>query len=179
MSEGDLVNDSNLSMNVHTGTHVDAPCHHLPGGAGAEALPLSAMIGEVVVMDVSATPDISPAVLEKEWPLAGARRVLFKTRNSNAWSRGRFDENYSALREDTADWLLARQVCLVGIDALSIQRFSDPPTVHRKLLGAGVVLLEGLDLSSASAGRYELLCLPIKLVGADGAPARAVLRRVD
>jgi arylformamidase len=90
-----------------------------------------------------------------------------------------FVENYAALTESTGEWLLSRGVRLVGIDYLSIQRFSDSAAIHKTLLGAGVVILEGLDLSNVTPGRYELLCLPLKLLKADGAPARAVLREIS
>jgi arylformamidase len=178
IDKGDAVNDSDLFMNVHTGTHIDAPVHHLRYQQGADLAPLDAMIGEAWVVDVSKSRDIDVDVLKTAWPSENAKRVLLKTRNSELWKRGQteFTSDYTALTESAADWILARGVRLIGIDYLSIQRFLDPPTVHRVLLGAGVLVLEGLDLSRVPAGRYELICLPLKLVECDGAPARAVLR---
>jgi arylformamidase len=181
MDRGDAVNDSDLFMNVHTGTHIDAPVHHLNGKGGADSVPLEAMIGEAWVIDVSKFKHIDVEALESAWPEKPTSRVLLKTRNSELWKRGHgeFVTDYAALTESAGEWLLARDVRLVGIDYLSIQRFSDPPTIHRVLLAAGVVVLEGLNLSGVLAGAYELFCLPLKLVDADGAPARAVLRRLS
>lgn len=181
IARGDAVNDSNLFMNVHTGTHIDAPLHHFAGGAASEAVSLAALIGEAWVLDMLEVPEIGPETLARAWPTAPPVRVLLKTKNSRLWAdRGsRFVENYCGLTVAAAEWLLDRRINLVGIDYLSVQRFADPPTVHRLLLSAEVVLLEGLDLSMVAAGRYELLCLPLKLVGAEGAPARAVLRSMS
>ena len=180
IDRGDPVNDSDLFMNVHTGTHIDAPLHHFEEGSAADKVPLDSLLGKAWVADLVSAPDITADVLEKAWPQEGATRILLKTRNSNLWAEQRtdFTPDYSALTKDSAGWLLSRGVRLVGIDYLSVQRFLDPPAVHRLLLGAGVVLLEGLDLSNARAGWYELICLPLKLAGSDGSPARAVLRKV-
>lgn len=177
---GDPVNDSNLAMNVHTGTHVDAPRHHFNDGPGADRLPLDALVGEAWVADVGDATVIGPDELAQAWPRTGTRRLLLKTRNSALWTRtpDQFTPEYAALTPEGARWLVSRAVVLVGIDYLSVQRFDDPPDVHRVLLGAGTVIVEGLDLSAAAPGAYELLCLPVKLAGCDGAPARAVLRSV-
>jgi arylformamidase len=179
IDRGDAVNDTDLFMNVHTGTHIDAPVHHLQHAWGADSAPLDAMIGEAFVIDLSGCQDIDAHALESAWP-SNATRVLLKTRNSKLWERrhAEFTPGYAALTENTGDWLVSRGVRLIGTDYLSIQRFSDSNRVHKVLLGAGVVILEGLDLSAVNAGRYELLCLPLKLMGADGAPARAVLRKI-
>lgn len=178
LEQGDPVNDSNLFMNVHTGTHIDAPLHHFGTGAAADAVSLEALVGEAWVAEVPEADALTAAVLERVWPAGGTARLLLKTSNSRLWTeRAAFTEAYAALTEDAARWLLGRQVRLVGIDYLSVQRFGDTPAVHQVLLGAGVVLVEGLNLSAAAPGRYELLCLPLKLPEADGAPARAVLRR--
>ena len=178
--QGDPCNDSHLFMNVHTGTHIDAPLHFLPDGPAADRVPLEAMIGEAWVVDCGDSPAITVPVLEQAWPDGAVERLLCRTRNSRLWQDGRreFTPDFCALTQETAEWLLAHGVRLVGVDYLSVQRYGDPPTVHQVLLRAGVVLLEGVDLSRVSPGRYELLCLPLKLAEADGAPARAVLRRV-
>jgi arylformamidase len=180
IARGDLVNDSNLFMNVHTGTHLDAPLHHFEEGLAAHEMSLDSLLGEVWVADLSNDVDITVKALERVWPAGEIARILLKTRNSRLWAERHtdFTSDYSALTQESAAWLVDRCVRLVGIDYLSVQRFADPPTVHRVLLRAGVVLLEGLDLSGVAAGRWELLCLPLKLVGADGAPARAILRRL-
>jgi len=181
MARGDAVNDSNLFMNVHTGTHIDAPRHHLQDGASTEAVPLEALVGEAWVVDLTGCAAIDVAWLQRLWPRGPVTRLLCKTSNSRYWENGAaaFVPDYCALTVEAAAWLVQQRVQLVGIDYLSIQRYEDPPTVHRVLLAAGIVLVEGLNLSSVSAGRYELFCLPLKLVGADGAPARAVLRRLS
>ena len=182
MDRGDSVNDSNLFMNVHTGTHIDAPLHHLPDGSGTDGVGLDLMVGEVAVLDLTGAEAIDVSELERVWPDSpGPTRILLKTRNSTYWADGTdgFVRDYVALTPDTSDWLIDRGVVLVGIDYLSVQRFDDPPDIHKTLLGAGVVLLEGLDLGAVAAGRYELLCLPLKLADSDGAPARAILRRLS
>lgn len=179
MEKGDKSNNSNLFMNCHAGTHVDAPFHFVKEGLGADQLPLEAMIGEAFIFDFSTQKEMTVEGFERSWPREGARRILIKTANSRLWRENsdHFVKDYVALTEATTRWLLKRGIELVGIDYLSIQRFGDAPIVHQLLLKAGVVILEGLDLSGASSGFYELLCLPLKLVGADGAPARVVLRK--
>ena len=181
IDRGDSVNDSNLFMNVHTGTHIDAPLHHIRDGKSVDEIQPDTLVGEAWVLDMGEHRRLTTHLLEQCWPSANVRRVLFKTKNSRLWgtSSEEFASDYSALAEDTGEWLVDRNVSLVGIDYLSIQLFGDSPTVHKVLLEAGVVLLEGLNLSNVVAGRYELMCLPLKLRGADGAPARAVLRRIS
>ena len=177
MDRGDHVNDTNLTMNVHTGTHLDAPIHFFRNGQGADHYPLERMIGEAWVVEMRGVRAIDAEALRRQWPAHRVERVMVRTDNSARWAeQPTFTKEFAALTADAAAWLVERGVCLVGIDYLSIQLFGDPPTVHETLLGAGVVILEGLDLSRAPAGRYELLCLPLKLVGSDGTPARAVLR---
>ena len=180
IENGDLVNDSNLFMNVHTGTHIDSPLHHFSNGVGADEITLESMVGEAWVLDFTGIEDISLESLAKNWPSKKATRILLKTRNSEWWEEGRenFVTDYTALMPDTAKWLVDQGVKLIGIDYLSVQRYHDPPTVHRVLLQAGVTLLEGLNLYHVQPGKYELLCLPLKLSSSDGAPARAILRRL-
>ena len=180
MAKGDKSNNSNLFMNCHTGTHVDAPLHFINGGESVDQLPLEAMIGEAFVFDLSEKKEIGVEDFEKAWPKEGTKRVLIKTSNSKLWREqpSTFIENYIALTEAPTRWLLNKGIDLVGIDYLSIQRFGDAPIVHQLLLKADVVILEGLDLSTVSSGKYELICLPLKLIGAEGAPARAVLKKI-
>ncbi len=179
IERGDHVDDSDLFMNVHTGTHIDAPRHFIRGAAGAHEAPLEALIGEAWVIEARTPKDLTAQALRERWPTAVVERVLIKTDNSRLWQRQpqAFTREFAALLPDAAQWLVTQRVRLVGIDYLSIQRFGDPPTVHELLLGAGIVIVEGLDLSAVEPGCYELLCLPLKLVDCDGAPARAVLRR--
>lgn len=178
IERGDPVNDSNIFMNAHTGSHIDAPLHHFADGDAVDAIGFDALLGDAWVLSIPDVAEITPERLSGVWPDGGAKRVLLHTRNSHLWAQGasRFTEDYAALTAAAADWLVAHGVRLIGIDYLSVQRFSDSPAVHQILLGAKVVLLEGLDLSKVAPGKYELLCLPLKLIGVEAAPARVVLR---
>jgi arylformamidase len=174
LERGDGANVSRLDFGTHTGTHVDAPNHFLPGAAGIEALPLEAMIGPAHVVDAtSLTEDIDAAALEGLDIPAGAERLLLKTKNSRLWELDHFTRDFIRLVESGARFCVERGMRLVGIDYLSV----GDPDAHRVLLEAGVVPLEGVDLRAVEPGSYELICLPIKLVGSDGGPARAVLTR--
>jgi len=176
MAMGGSSNVSLLRIGSHTGTHVDAPSHMIPGGAGVETLPLDALIGPALVMafddDVMA---VTEAYLRAQ-PIAGHERVLLRTRNSRFIRERDFRRDYTYLAPDGAEYLVSLGVRLVGVDYLSIEQFhSGHHRTHKTLLSRGVVIVEGLDLSDAPAGTYELYCLPILLTGVDGAPARAVL----
>ncbi len=170
---------SRLSMGTHTGTHVDPPSHVFPEAPGADELPLDLLIGRCYVADLRGVEEVDAAVLEKAGIPAGAARVLLRTDNSD-WIRDAtaFSEDFVALAPEGAEWLLERGVRLVGIDALSIEAFDGDGTVHHRLLGAGVVVVEGLALDEAEPGEYEMLCLPLRISGGNGAPARVVLRAI-
>jgi len=176
---GDEVNASQLTCGVHAGTHVDAPWHFLVDGTTVEQLPLDVLVGEAWVAHLPSVDAVSAEVLAAQGLPRQSRRLLLRTRNSEWWAAGEtaFREEYVALTEDAAEWVVDRRIRLIGVDYLSVQRYRDPPNTHRILLRAGVVIVEGLNLAGVSAGRYELLCLPLRLSGAEGAPARAVLRR--
>ncbi len=179
MAAGDPANVSSLSIDVHTGTHVDAPSHFLPDGATMESLQLDDLIGPVFVVDAGAAISVDAALLDRASVPDGATRLLLRTRNSSERERRStpFREDFVALTSDGARWIVDRGIRLVGIDYLSIQRFTDPAETHEVLLEAGVIILEGLDLVDVDLRqRYELLCLPIALVGVEAAPARALLR---
>jgi arylformamidase len=176
MARGGSSNVSLLSIGSHTGTHVDAPLHMIPEGAGVDAIPLDALIGPALVVafddDVTA---VTEAYLRSK-SLAGYERVLLKTRNSRFIRERDFHRDYTYLAPDGADYLVSLGVRLVGIDYLSIEQFhSGHHRTHTTLLSRGVVIVEGLDLSAPPPGTYDLYCLPIQLGGIDGAPARAVL----
>ena len=175
LEDGDQVNVSELDMGAHSGTHVDAPDHFLNGGAGAEMLPLESLIGPAEVVDATSATVALDLVTLRDLELLppGAERILFKTRNSQLWSRNEFTRDFVRLDGEAAAYLVERGVKLLGIDYLSI----GDAEAHRTLLSAGVVCVEGLDLRGIEPGSYELVCLPLKLVGSDGAPARAVLIR--
>lgn len=178
MAQGDECNVSRLVCSVHTGTHVDAPRHFLPQGATVEALALDVLIGAAVVVEMPDCDAITPADLDSLHLPLGTTRLLFKTRNSQLWRQPEhpFEPNFVALTSDAAAWVVDRGIQLVGVDYLSVQRFYDSePLTHCRLLEAGVVIVEGLNLAAVAPGEYHFICLPLKLVGSDGAPARAVL----
>lgn len=179
LAAGGRSNVSQLVLGTHTGTHIDAPKHFLDDRPGVDQLSLDVLIGPCRVLDLShLSGSVSSEDLEVGLDDQRVERLLIKTRNSELWSRpaGGFPEEYVALSGEAAAWLVDRGVRLIGIDFLSVEVFGsvDFPA-HHQLLGGGVVILEGLDLTKAAAGTYELVCLPLKLRGGDGAPARAVL----
>jgi len=173
---GDPANVSMLRFGSHTGTHVDAPVHFIAGTPGVDALALDVLIGPTLVAELASPRTVERADLAA-LPLDGHTRLLLKTRNSALWQRGSFARDYVAMSVDAARFCVERGLRLVGIDYLSIEGFGvTGHPVHTTLLGAGVVILEGLDLGRVTPGVYELICLPLRLAGADGAPCRAVLR---
>lgn len=168
---------SRVVFGSHTGTHVDAPAHFLKGGTPLGEVPLSRWSGPCWVVEVPAAEAIEPIHCAAAWPDAPVARVLFKTPNSALWDTPEAGQIWQALSLEAAEWLVAKGVKLVGIDALSIEAGgSDAFPVHHTLLGNDVLILEGLDLRAAPPGPYELLCLPLRLEVPDGAPARVVLR---
>jgi arylformamidase len=177
LSRGDAANVSKLELGAHTGTHMDAPRHFLADGAGIDELPLDAVIGPARVIRIEHPQMILPAELETHRLRAG-ERVMFLTRNSErCWNNSRFVEDFVYISAAAAQFLVQRKVRTVGIDYLSVGGYAhDGVETHRILLGAGIWLIEGLNLSMAKPGAYELVCLPLRIAGADGAPARAVLR---
>lgn len=174
---GGPFNLSAVSMCLHTGTHVDAPLHFLEGGPSVAEMPPGALVGPARVIGIRDPKAIRARELEP-FRLRRGERVLFKTRGSaRRWQAAEFCPDYVYVAPDAAALLVERGVRAVGIDYLSIGAPSEEGyEVHRTLLRAGVWIVEGLDLSAASPGRYELICLPLKVPGADGAPARAILR---
>ncbi len=178
IENGANANISRVTLSVHTGTHVDSPYHFLPGGKAVDQLGLEVLVGETQVVQL---PDsikvISDDVVHDAGIREGIRRVLFKTRNSEYWSRRlpTFQKNFVGISVDGADALVDRGLWLVGIDYLSIAPFKQSRPTHEVLLRGGVVVVEGVDLSRVTPGMYELVCLPLKLGGSDGAPARAIL----
>ena len=176
ISEGASSNVSLLSFGSHTGTHVDAQKHILDGGLAVDALHLDVLMGPAILI---AVPDDAPVVTEsllRAHDLTGQQRVLIRTRNSGFIRQREFVRDYTYLAPDGAEYLVSLGVKLVGIDYMSIEQFhSGHHLTHRTLLGRGVVIVEGLDLSVPPPGRYDLRVLPLRLAGLDGAPARAVL----
>jgi arylformamidase len=178
MENGDVCNVSTISMSAHTGTHMDAPLHFLANGAGLDQLPLEVVIGPARVIAIQDPRSVTAAELARHRIRRG-ERILFKTRGAAArWKIGTFDEGYVFLALDGARFLAARGVRLVGVDYLSVGEFREGGAeTHRILLGAGIWLVEGLHLSQIAPGRYDMICLPLKIAGGDGAPARVALRR--
>lgn len=178
MDAGAHANVSRLACSVHLGTHVDAPHHFLNDGRTVETLPLEVLTGPCFVAHLPDEVDlVTASVLEAAALPDGVERLLLRTRNSYLWARGesRFQTDFVAVSEDGAAWLVQRGVRLIGVDYLSVAPFRQSEPTHRALLAAGVVVVEGLDLSAVAGGHYGLYCLPLKLVGSDGAPARVIL----
>lgn len=165
-----------LSLGSHTGTHVDAPLHFREGAPGVDRLPLDVLIGPARVYDLALADHIDATSL-RGVDLGAYPRVLFKTRNSAASGKGQPCKEFVALAGDAARLLVEAGVRLIGLDGPSADPYSSTDfPAHHALLDAGVVIVEGLDLSAVPPGDYELLCLPLKIRGGDGAPARVVLR---
>jgi arylformamidase len=178
--EGAAANVSRIKMGVHTGTHMDAPVHFIEGATGIDTLPLEALVGTVLVLEINPTgAHIEATDLEKLDLPHTLERIIFKTRNSEFWKDNTyFRRDFVAINPSGAEWLLQRGLKLVGIDYLSIERFDceDYPT-HRLLLSNKVVIVEGLDLRAIEPGEYTLMALPLKIENADGAPARVFLAK--
>jgi arylformamidase len=178
IEDGEIANMSQVRMSVHTGTHVDAPYHFIAAGKTVESLPLEVLIGPVQVVHLDDGVTVIDAGVVNDCGIApGTERVLFKTRNSRFWpsESENFHTEYTAVGESGARELLTLGVRLVGIDYLSIAPFKLGKPTHEVLLGSGVVVLEGCDLSQIDAGTYTLCALPTKFSGSDGAPVRAIL----
>lgn len=178
ISKGDLVNLSEITGSVHTGTHMDAPLHFIDNAASIDTMPISVTVGRARVIGIQDREMIRVSELEPH-EIAKGERILFKTSNSGRlWKSDSFQENYVYIPPDTAEYLGALQIRLVGVDYLSVGGYhSGNPETHKNLLGAGIWIIEGLNLENVEPGEYELICLPLKLVGSEGAPARAVLRK--
>ncbi|MDP2274322.1 MAG: cyclase family protein [Archangium sp.] len=179
LARGDDANVSSLSLGVHSGTHMDAPVHFAPNAAGIDAMPLDVTIGPARVVVIEDPSVVTEAELLR-CQLQRGERVLLKTRNSaRLWKTDTFIEDFVFLSLAAAQLLARTGVRCVGIDALSVAGYEHDHahSTHRALLDAGVWIIEGLDLSGVEAGRYDLVCLPLRLEGADGAPARAAVRR--
>ena len=178
IANGDSANVSKIVMGTHSGTHLDAPKHFLDDKPGIDALPLDLLIGRARVIDVPVRGGITEAHLAASG-LREDLRVLLRTPNSALWnSQQGFREDYTYVSEGAARYLVDQGVKVVGVDYLSVEQFHKPGApAHHALLGNGVIIIEGLDLSEAEPGQYEMYCLPLRIDGADGAPARVVLKR--
>ena len=178
LARGDAANVSKIELGAHTGTHMDAPRHFLADGAGIDDMPFDATIGLARVIRIEHPQAILPEELEAHHLQAG-ERVLFRTRNSErCWNTDQFVEDFVYISAAAAQFLADRQVRTIGVDYLSVGGYvHDGVETHRILLSAGIWLIEGLNLSAVEPGPYELVCLPLRIAGADGALARAILRQ--
>ena len=175
VSRGDACTLSTLAMSAHAGTHVDAPLHYVKRGRSVDRLPLDATVGRARIISIDDPQMIGPEELRTHRIRPG-ERLLFRTRNSARRRAGQFFEDYVALSPGAARYLASRRLRAIGIDGPSIGPFQDGTETHRVLLTAGIWIIEWLDLSRTPAGSYDLICLPLRVVGGDGAPARAILR---
>jgi arylformamidase len=177
LARGHACNLSHVAMGVHTGTHIDAPVHFIHEAAGVDEMPLDATMGPARVIEITDPREITAKELRGHSLQAG-ERVLFRTANSpRCWQADHFVEDFVAISEPAAEYLADTRVRTIGVDYLSVGGYhADGAKIHRTLLSAGIWIIEGLDLSAVRAGRYEMICLPVKLHGSDGAPARALLR---
>jgi arylformamidase len=180
MDEGDPYNVSRLDCNLHTGTHVDAPRHYLPNGTTVEQLPLDVLVGPSYVAHLPDAADITADDLTDLNLPSGIERLLLRTRNSESWAAKitGFKKDFAALTYDAAQWIVDNGISLIGVDYLSVQRYRDDARTHQILLGADTIALEGLNLSNVKSGFYELICLPLRLLGAEASPVRAILRQI-
>jgi arylformamidase len=178
--QGDEFNVSRMEIGTHTLTHVDAPRHFIEQGLTVDRLPLDVLIGPAVVVEPRPEKNLITATDLGQLGMRDVQRLLIKTRNSDLWTGGPYDfeHDFVSLSKDAAHWLVPKGIKLVGIDYLSIEAFdAREPEVHRTLLENGIVIIEGLNLSQVPEGRYELICLPLRVRDGDGAPARVVLVR--
>jgi len=177
IEDGEMANVTHLSMCAHSGTHVDAPDHFLGNGKTVECIPLELMVGPAAVVEIRAEGTITAADLISAQIPEGTKRILLKTANSEVWAAGNreFQEDYLAPDGEAAKYLVELGIEVIGVDYLSVAPFTDLEPTHKTLLEAGVLIIEGLDLSGVEPGEYTLYCLPLKIGGADGAPARVLL----
>ncbi len=178
LDRGDPMNLTAAAMSLHTGTHMDAPLHFLAGAPGIDRMPLDATVGPARVLEFPTAAAIGPAELEP-YAIEAGERILLKTSNSRrCWRTDEFIADFVAVTPDGARFLAARRITAVGIDYISIGADGeDGDEAHRALMAAGVWIIEGLNLSAVEPGDYELICLPLKVLDGDGAPARAIVRR--
>lgn len=179
MENGEICNTRHLSCPVHVGTHIDAPLHFINGGDGIETLPLSSLAGNAKVIEIKNEEKIPLSEIEDE-EIEEGDILLFKTINSSTYLKETsFNENYVYLSTEAARYLVSKKISTVGIDYYSIAGINDNIVeCHEILLGTKVTIIEGLDLSGVTAGKYEFVCLPLKIEGSDGAPARAIIRQI-
>jgi arylformamidase len=179
-SKGDKVTMFQININVHNGTHIDAPLHFIADGIPIDKMPLDTMIGEARIIEILDNESIKPEELE-EHNIQPGERILFKTRNSSLYELNEFVEDYVYISTEAAHFLKDRKVSVVGIDYFavgSIKNLENLFEVHQTLLSSNIWIVEGLNLSSIKPGRFELICLPLKILSSDASPARAIIRPI-
>lgn len=178
LSQGDECNLSGISISLHTGTHLDAPRHYLDHGKTIDNLDPNDLTGPVKILEVTKGLAIGKKELEP-FDIYPGDKLFLKTANSELdWQRRAFLTEYAHLTPQAAAYLVSRQVSLIGIDYLSIGDNQSGPEVHRTLLGSNILILEGLLLKDIEPGEYDMVCLPLKVAGADGSPARTIIRKM-
>ena len=179
---GDEAQVSILHLSAHTGTHVDAPNHFMAEGIDISRVPVEVWLGPVRVAAIDCPAEITVAQLEayeaRTRPIEAGERLICRTPNSDKkfWPQDPFDYDYHAVGPDAAQWMADRKLLMIGVDYLSIGPFKTTPFTHRNLMRGGVWILEGLDLRRIGEGDYEMICLPLPVVGSDGSPVRCLLR---
>jgi arylformamidase len=179
-SKGNEVTMFQININVHNGTHIDAPRHFIEDGITIDEMPLDTIMGEARVIEVEDNESIKPKELAGH-DIQPGERILFKTRNSSLYKLGKFVEDYVYISNEAAYFLRDKKVSVVGIDYLAVGSIKDKENlfeVHKTLLGSGIWIIEGLNLSAIKAGRFEIICLPLKISLADASPARAIVRPI-
>jgi len=177
LARGDSSNVSTLHLSAHAGTHVDAPRHFFDDGGGVEALPLEMLCGRTRVIELTTRRSVTAEDLAP-FDLSEDVRLLLKTYNSRLWGTPEFHTDFIGVTEGGARFLVDRGVKVLGVDYLSVEQYKTPGApAHHVLLGGGTIVIEGLNLRDVDPGIYEMFCLPLPVVGSDGAPARVVLRR--
>ncbi len=179
ISRGDRANVSSFVSSAHAGTHIDAPVHFLAGAAGVDKVPLDTLIGPARVIGIEDASEITAAELARH-DLKPGERILCRTANSlRDWGAEPFTADFIALNLEAARYAASMRIALLGVDYLSVGPYGgdEGAEIHRTLLGAGIWIIEGLNLREVEPGHYELVCLPLKIAGSDGSPARAILRK--
>ena len=179
MENGELLNLSRLDMSAHTGTHVDAPVHFIQEGSGIDSVPLDILIGPAAVVHLPGVREIGDGELKAAGIPPDTKRLLLKTENGKLLGQKQFQKDYSFFTLEGAQYIIDSGVRLVAIDYLSIAAYGSGEAVHQALLGEGIVIIEGVDLREISAGPYNMIALPLKIGGCDGAPARVVLEEME
>lgn len=180
IEEGSIDNVSIIKMDIHAGTHIDAPWHFVKNGAKVESIDLQRLIGDALVVKILGTTRINADILSEVKIPKSTTRLLLRTDNSSLWEKpnNAFYEDFCALTPCAAQWIVDHKIEVIGIDYLSIQKYQDGPKTHQILLENEVIIIEGLNLIHVNPGLYELICMPIYIKNAEAAPARALLRDI-